>query len=1143
MSSYNPLDITWLLLSAFLVMTMQIGFCMLETGLVRSKNSINVAFKNVMDFVVAAMTFWAVGYAVMYGDTIAGWIGSSMFFVDHDDTVGAFFIYQMMFCGAAATIVGGAVAERTRFMGYILISIAMAAILYPVVGHWVWNGALDGASNGWLAKLGFIDFAGGTVVHGVGGWVALAAHPLRGSNYPVATVGVLVLWFGWFGFNGGSAIGYNTDISKVVVNTSLSAASGGMSLVIMAWLTTRKPDIAASLNGTIAGLVGITAGCHLFSTVDALLVGVLASLSCYVATQALDKFKLDDVISAFPVHAVAGIVGTLLIAILGDTQGFPLGHSRLQQFGVQLMGVTAVAVWAFGAGFIFIHTLNRLLPLRVSEQDELVGLNISEHNASTELLDLLGEMRDQQTGDFGHDVTVEPHTEIGQIASEYNHVLDRVRLEIQTREEAYSQLHAASKFQFIFENAYEGIVQFALSGKIVKANPAAVRILGFPSSEALIANSGRWLNNSDISECKQLKSLIESLDENSNTPGAELEISQFIDGQMVHAMMTVRYIDATDEQPECYLASLIDISDKKANAQLTIEKESAEEASRAKSEFLANMSHEIRTPLNGVTGMLELLSRTTLDQQQSRYTEIASTSAEALLSVINSILDVSKIEAGKIELEAAEFSLQEMLADVAEMFAPQALSKNLELINVMRAGVPNRVVGDSERIRQILTNLVNNAVKFTEKGTITIESSLVKEKSGLAHLRFRVTDTGVGIPENAINSLFQAFTQADTSTTRKFGGTGLGLTICRQLVELMNGHINVASKPGKGTIFQIDLALPVGKTDQLEATSSLPDSVRGMRILAVDDHKTNLEVLTGLLTPEGIDIDTAESAKDALILMQKAFDKEQPYDLALLDFHMPEMDGGQLTAEIRANTDFDSTRLVMLTSIDQAVSTDQRTEIGLDGYITKPLRTSRLFDTLTNVLQAKISERPIAKAEVIDTELQGGAAANDQQFTLLLVEDNPINQLVADELLASMGFDVRLANDGKEGLEELSKGGIDLVLMDNQMPVMDGFEATREWREREASGDNGDYTERMPIVALTANAVKGENDASTREWMTMSPSRSTQTFWRASYENCWILPIPNGRKPAETEQQSVQRMGKYNSVTRSSDAVVSGSFR
>ena len=1091
MEAYTPLDLTWLLLSAFLVMTMQIGFCMLETGLVRSKNSINVAFKNVMDFVVASLTFWAVGYALMYGQSIAGWFGSTLFFVDHSETLGAFFLYQMMFCGAAATIVGGAIAERTRFTGYILITVAIAAFVYPVVGHWVWNGSLEGLSKGWLGGLGFIDFAGGTVVHGVGGWIALAAvmiigprigrfdtegHPLRGSNYPVATGGVLVLWFGWFGFNGGSALGYDIDIAKVIINTSLSAAAGGITLVLLAWLKTHKPDIGASLNGTIAGLVGVTAGCHLFSTVDALIVGTLSALACHCATRILTKYKIDDVISAFPVHAVAGIAGTLLIALLADVQDFPLGHSRLQQFGVQLTGVTAVAVWAFGVGFVVIHTLDRFHPLRVSANEEIQGLNISEHDASTDLLDLLEEVRAQQSGDFSQNVTVEPHTEIGQIANEYNHVLDRVRLEIQTREEAYKQLQAASKFQFIFENAYEGIVQFSTNGKITKANPAAVRILGYPTTEALISESGRWLGDTTIAQCRHLKALAEGLQQDSKAPGAELEFSQSINGEDMHASLTVRYIDASDDQPDCYLASLIDISDKKANAQLTVAKESAEEASRAKSEFLANMSHEIRTPLNGVTGMLELLSRTTLDSQQKRYADIASTSADALLSVINSILDVSKIEAGKIELEAAEFSLPELLADVAEMFAPQALSKNLELINLTRIGVPNRVIGDSERIRQILINLVNNAVKFTEQGTITIESSLVNSKSGLAQLRFKVTDTGIGIPEAAMETLFQAFTQADTSTTRKFGGTGLGLTICRQLIELMKGRINVTSEAGKGTVFQIDLTLPIGKSSQSAATQALPGFVRGKRILAVDDHKTNLELLEGLLKPQGLEVDFAESARDALELMQAAVDANQPYDLALLDFHMPEMNGEQLIHEIRDKTNFDCTRLVMLTSIDQAVNIHERKSIGLDGYITKPLRASRLFDTLVDVL-SQGQPMPQARADEAPAEPRlDTPRSEDQTVTILLVEDNPINQLVAEELLIDMGFEVKLAGDGKQGLIELDKGDIDLVLMDNQMPVMDGFEATREWRAREARSETGHNRNRLPIVALTANAVKGDRE-------------------------------------------------------------------
>ena len=504
MTDLSPLDTSWILLSAFLVTTMQIGFCMLEAGLVRQKNSINVAFKNLMDFVVAGLVFWVVGFGLMYGAGHAsGLFGTDLFLKTHADGADAFFLYQLVFCSAAATIVGGALAERTRLTGYLVISALVAAVFYPLSGHWIWGGALENGEPGWLAARGFVDFAGSTVVHGTGGWLALAAvlivgprigrfdadtPALRGSNYPVATVGVLVLWFGWFGFNGGSAFGYDERVPAILVNTSLSAAAGGFTLLAWAWIKERKPDIAASINGTIAGLVGVTAGCHLYETTDAALVGVVCAISCGLATRLLERRQVDDVIGAWPAHAVAGAVGTLLVAVLGDPNGFPLGLGRAEQFVVQATGVATVAAWAFGGGFVALYALNKVWPLRVSEADERIGLNIAEHDASTDLVELVGEMHAQRAaGDFTTPVAVEPHTEVGQIASEYNRVLERVRLEIETREEAYRQLEEASEFRFIFENAHEGIVQFARDGTVTKANPAAVALLGFPSEAELVA--------------------------------------------------------------------------------------------------------------------------------------------------------------------------------------------------------------------------------------------------------------------------------------------------------------------------------------------------------------------------------------------------------------------------------------------------------------------------------------------------------------------------------------------------------------------------------------------------------------------------------------------------------------------------------
>ena len=1123
MNDLSPLDTSWILLSAFLVTTMQIGFCMLEAGLVRQKNSINVAFKNLMDFVVAGLVFWMVGFGLMYGAGHAsGLFGTDLFLKTHADGASAFFLYQLVFCSAAATVVGGALAERTRLTGYLVISALVAAVFYPLAGHWIWGGALENGTPGWLAARGFVDFAGSTVVHGTGGWLALAAvlivgprigrfddntPPLRGSNYPVATVGVLVLWFGWFGFNGGSAFGYDESVPVILVNTSLSAAAGGFALLSWAWIKERKPDIAASLNGTIAGLVGVTAGCHLYETTDAVLVGVLCAMACGLATKLLERLRVDDVIGAWPAHAVAGGVGTLLVAVLGDPAGFPLGLSRPEQFLVQAAGVATIAAWAFGGGFVILYALDRVLPLRVAEADERIGLNIAEHDASTDLVELVGEMHVQrEKGDFGTPVAVEPHTEVGQIATEYNRVLERVRLEIETREEAYRQLEEASEFRFIFENAHEGIVQFTRDGTVTKANPAAVALLGFPSETELVKRGGRWLSKLDGLDREAHLKMLRVLDSRGVSRDVELSFLRSVDGRSGNVQIDLRRVAGQDGAPTTVLGSLIDISERMANDRLRIERDSATAASRAKSEFLANMSHEIRTPLNGVTGMLELLARTELDARQSRFVDVAGTSAASLLSVINDILDVSKIEAGKLELEQAAFALSELLADVVDMFAPQAASKGIELASLVPATLPTRVIGDPERLRQVLVNLVGNALKFTEEGSVTLRCRATHVERGEARFRIDVEDSGPGIGRSERERLFEPFTQADSSTTRRHGGTGLGLTISRQLIDLMGGTIGVDSEPGRGTTFHVELSLPLAEpTEPAAAPSRAADtsSHDSIRVLAVDDHPINLELLDGLLEPEGFEVTSVAGAAAALVELARAAEENRPYALALLDYQMPDIDGGELAARIRSDRRHDALRLIMLTSIDQALTAAERSTLRIHSSITKPLRRSRLFDAIDETLGRTPGERgPAAATAVTDLAAEriaaakgrpanaadaprgataGNAApmspsatarADDAALHILVVEDNAVNQMVTEELLLAAGHVVRVADNGAEALERVAAGDIELVLMDCQMPVMDGFEATRRLRELEAESG----APRLPVIAVTANAVKGDRE-------------------------------------------------------------------
>ncbi len=449
----QPYDIALLLGCATLVVIMQAGFCCLESGLVRSKNSINVALKNVMDFCIGSLTFWLVGYGLMFGASRQGLFGTTGWVFGHGAGPWelSFFLFQLVFCGTAVTIISGAVAERMRFVGYLVIAVLVSGIVYPFIGHWVWGGVADAVNKGWLKELGFIDYAGSTVVHSTGGWVALAAvlvvgprlgrfttgaPPIYGHNLPMVALGVLLLWFGWFGFNGGSAYSVNSQIPAILVNTTMAAAAGGLTALALTQLLLGQPRVEHVLNGVIAGLVGITAGCHVMAISSAVVVGAVGGAICLLASLALEKKKIDDAIGAIPAHAGAGAWGTIAVALLGDPQRWGTGLGRLDQLMVQLIGVAVCFAWSFGVGWVLLRLVNWALPLRIDAQGEQTGLNVSEHGAQSPMSDLVDDMiRHREKGDFSHQVAVEPHTEVGVIAQEYNRVLDKVNREIQAREQ------------------------------------------------------------------------------------------------------------------------------------------------------------------------------------------------------------------------------------------------------------------------------------------------------------------------------------------------------------------------------------------------------------------------------------------------------------------------------------------------------------------------------------------------------------------------------------------------------------------------------------------------------------------------------------------------------------------------------------
>ena len=440
------LDTFWLLVCAILVFLMQAGFMCLESGLSRAKSSINVALKNVTDFGISVATFWAFGFALMYGTSISGLFGSKFFFFT-TKVAGyqSFFVFQAMFVATAATIVSGAVAERLKFFSYVIITFITSGIIYPIVGHWVWslNFTNPDVKTGWLGKLGFIDFAGSSVVHSVGGWVALAVlliignrtgrfqegkkRTFQGSNTPLAALGALILWFGWFGFNGGANGAMDLRIPLILINTFLAASSGLILSSIMGIYVMKKPEPMFMITGPIAGLVSITASCAYVEPTEAIIIGAIGGLVSGSGILLLEKIKVDDVVSAVPVHLFAGTWATIAVAIFGDLEAMGIERSMADQLYIQLIGIVSVGAFCFVSAFSIFFVINLFFRLRVNKVEEDMGLNISEHNASTATHELLQVLNKQQeTDDFSLRAPQDPFTEAGVIASQYNNIMDKL---------------------------------------------------------------------------------------------------------------------------------------------------------------------------------------------------------------------------------------------------------------------------------------------------------------------------------------------------------------------------------------------------------------------------------------------------------------------------------------------------------------------------------------------------------------------------------------------------------------------------------------------------------------------------------------------------------------------------------------------
>lgn len=1362
-------DNSWILISAGLVFIMQGGFLCLESGLTRSKNNINVALKNLIDFGIASLLFWAFGFALMFGATANGLIGTDNFLPNFDASSvdkTAFLIFQLMFCGISISILSGAIAERLRFNAYLIIVILVSGLVYPVFGHWAWAGLDSGTFSGFLGQMGFRDFAGSTVVHSVGGWASLAiiyligaragrfnqdgsVNPIHGSNLPLAALGVLLLWLGWFGFNGGSVLAWNDTVIAVVANTLLAGAAGMVTAMTVSYIWSQQIQPGAIMNGALAGLVAITASANAVNTSQAILIGALGAVVMLLLEQLLLRFRLDDAVGAVPVHLGAGIFGTLALAIWGDPlilKFDPQTFNRLNFLGIQMIGVLLAAVWTFGVTYLILFIIDRIFPLRVSIEDETVGQNLSEHDTANDLFDFIAFMDHQaETVDLRLRAPIEPFTQTGVIAKRYNHLLDVLE-------------SAVSRTDSIVRSAMDAIVTFSDDLlKIDTLNPAAQTIFGY-SQDSLIGQPitrlimpwnamhqndqsptvqvfqgilaelvstdnyremiGQRADGTsfpvevmitevttrnehfytatfrDITERHEVQTrlsrqneylsllhdmaltlmerlepdeLLQSIivravqlldtdsgfiyiidDETFNLRlatavgtlsdyiGVELEKGEGLSGYIwetgetlvledysqwegrssqldlsIHAVIGIPLLHGSfvvgvlgvasndakrlfriDEvetlglfaelaavaldNAQLYTALQDELTDRiraesdlaehqanlsglientqdfiwsidtdyqliisntsvrrgvqaiydllieqgtnmvdvmpesirenwqqrydlaisgerfsveehfklpdgveldlevsfnpikgfrgkitgvaclarditfRKQTELTLKtaRDAAESANRAKSAFLANMSHELRTPLNAIIGYSEMLEE---EAQESGYKDIApdlrkiQSAGSHLLDLINNILDLSKIEAGHMELYLEPFDVKSLIDDVGYTIQPLIEKKHNKLIiNVQEdIGVMD---ADMTKLRQALFNLLSNAAKFTENGTITFLATRTSDD----WLRFEVRDTGIGMNDEQMQEVFKEFQQADVSTTRKFGGTGLGLTISRRFCQMMGGDITVESEQGIGTAFTIILPAQVTPETEKEELSSPRDQITRTRelnlissgtILVIDDDSMVRELLERMLNKEGFNVALANNGAEGLELARQL----KP-DVITLDVMMGGMDGWAVLNQLKADQALSDIPVVMLSMVDDR---NRGFTLGAADYMTKPIDRNRLIQILMKYRANKGKTGHLPPGDV-----------------LVVDDDEDIREMLVRTLDKS-GWSIKIAKNGHEALDRLQESIPHLILLDLMMPEMDGFQLIAEIQKVSA-------WQRIPVVVLTAKDLSAE---------------------------------------------------------------------
>jgi two-component system sensor histidine kinase/response regulator len=615
------------------------------------------------------------------------------------------------------------------------------------------------------------------------------------------------------------------------------------------------------------------------------------------------------------------------------------------------------------------------------------------------------------------------------------------------------------RFRKLFEQSNDAIF-IHQSGRIIDVNQRACEMLDYNKEQLLTMEIADLYPNEDYAESSK----------KTNAPGgvnSSIESILFetlfrrADGTVVDVEISSGIIN---REKKIIQGIARDITDRKrTETELRKAKEEAETANRAKTEFLASMSHEIRTPMNAIIGMADLLLETELTPEQQQYVQVFQSAGENLLNIINDIIDISKVEAGHVHLETIAFDLNDIIESICDVMAVRAHEKGLELVYNVMPDVPTDFLGDPTRLRQILVNLIGNAIKFTEKGEVFIQIKSQKVKNNNAEILFSITDTGIGMTPEQVETIFDAFTQADSSTTRKYGGTGLGLAISKQLVELMAGHILVKSKPGQGSTFSFTAQFGI-QAESKDPKQNATLDMKGVKVLVVDDNETNRMILRNSLSKLGAKVTEADNGKQGLTAFKHAMKTTNPYKLALIDHRMPGMDGFELAKHIKESMgNIKNTAVMMLSSDNRSADYALCKELDIAFYLVKPVKKAELLNAIATIMGRKME--PIA-GKISDTKLVD--FTQTRSFNLLLVEDSADNRLIIQAYFKRASDHIDIAENGAIAVEKFRTGNYDLVLMDVQMPIMDGYTATREIRNWEQEQGR----QATPIIALTAHAMK-----------------------------------------------------------------------